>query len=1212
MTFGSDHAVGLEVVAAYEGEWRQALRAASLVAELDVPDDQVQDVLRSLGRLYKSTTGSQRHLLLYDRYPAALVVGLAGVGARGYHHGNFWSGAWEAVGFRGLQPDQKYWAEAFRANLDRFGLARFPGLSRVYVDEILMHGGVPVYCLPDLLRLLIRRRRREPGVTGREVQSWVRAASESQLTGVDKPVLRFVCEGGDYATDFVDRCLDLVDLLALPDQVSTELAALGLPRRIVDEAIRFADTDAADLASLRRSRAAVPIDGVARQDDDAGATLAGRPHLRLEPYDNGVALWLPPVVGGTEDGRVVWHIATSSGIGSIQHRVRTRPTWAGSTVIAAETVLPLSEPVWSIEVRLGDAPLPSILSLVDKDDPLLVFTKDGLLIGPAESLPQGSVWLLHPAADPLQGQVDLAATGRELDEIEPPYGWHGWRLRHVDLTGVPAIGYADRLRPVHANRRAHLDLPAHLRDVKTAVGGLMFGTPPRLSLPVEGVPVPWTIRVRRPGAAGSLSTLIVTVGTEGDNGSPSRSVDPWADVPRPLLGSYELTVRGPLGRGLTRVVQLAEGLDVRATPPWREMGPRGLDPATLTVTCAAAGGRATVVPGRLELGGHEVGKTVTVAAHSHRHDLLVSAPHMAVRHAVPGDRGDWSFMPLSLHAETDARGELLVRLPANVPAELVVSAAGMPDQRIPRAFDRQTTVARFDLSRLHDTVTRHPRAVVDIDLVDGARFRVATFSPRRLATGLTVEPAGQAATVDGPDSPDGLVRGEALRADGFAGVSDAVAACYQLFAPWRESLLVALDSAGRAPLPPELRDAGPLLVMLRVDDPWLPRDWPDWPDPADRDDVYLLRDRMWRPPADSGMPAGEVELSAYLAGGADLPRSAGGATAALRLTQVAADLRRHEVPGDGRQAVASLLAARPAEALEASLTARLDAAALVAPLVEAGLAALPPGTYVSADAEWALWTASPLAALIAGVGQLRTGRPVGSGGPADPRRFDRGWVDDAPRREAQLDRLGAIAGESALTILDGGADRDARVSRFDENAVRFAAMPPAQLESLWRESAVVPGALLDHGTRMAAARRLFDARTRPEVVSLAGSALGVLGKVLPELERAPALGRAVASRRADDGLRRSQPWLALPELSMALAGLARRASRGGVAAARTYRDVLPAHVVLAHHAPDLVTIDLVLAELLLRGAAAARSGSAPAARPGSPSHDDLSALRGDR
>jgi hypothetical protein len=450
MALGRDPNVSLGALASYEGEWRQALRAVSLVAELDVPDASIHEALRTLGRLYRQhPAASERSLLLNDRYPAAMVVGLAGVGASDYgRHGNFWSGIWDAVGFQGAQNDQKFWAEAFRRNLDRFGLARFPAGKRIYVDEILMHGGVPVYCLPDLLKLLIRRRNKQPGVNGRELQAWTRSVPDIHLAQVANPVVRFVRQGGDYAADFLDRCLDLVDLLARAGRHQVDPAELALPQRIVDEAIRLADGDKLDLASLRRSTSTA---GTASARDEVGAAVTGRPELRLEPYDNGVVLWLPPVVGEAADGRVSWHIATTSGTGSVQHRVRTRPNWVGTTVTAAEAVLPLNEPVWSVEVRLGEAPLPSVLSLIDKDDPLLVFAEDGVLIGPTEALPQGSVWLLHPTADPLQGQGELAVTGRELEELEPPYGWHGWRLRHVDLTGVAAIGYDDHLRPVHTS-----------------------------------------------------------------------------------------------------------------------------------------------------------------------------------------------------------------------------------------------------------------------------------------------------------------------------------------------------------------------------------------------------------------------------------------------------------------------------------------------------------------------------------------------------------------------------------------------------------------------------------------------------------------------------------------------------------------------------------------------------------------------------------------
>ncbi len=756
-------------------------------------------------------------------------------------------------------------------------------------------------------------------------------------------MLRFLRQGGAYAADFVDRCLDLIDWLALPNRSSLDPTDLGLPRRIVDEALRLAELAELaelDLTSVRAARYSSATYGGGRSQGSAGpgrdddcdeaglpSVRAERPQIRIDPYNNGVVLWLPPV-GEAPDGRAVWTVTADA----VVNRVRTQSIWPGG----AETVFPLNRPVRSIDVRLDDSPLRYEVPLVDKDDPLLVFAEDGVAVGPGESLPSGPVWLLHPRPEEFAGQ-DLQTTGhapRELADVPPPYGWTGWLLRHVDLTAVTAIGYAARLRPVHTARRAYLELSAPHRDATTMLGAPVLSVPPRLSLSVEDTPVSWAVRVRRPSALETLSGQDITVGDDGPedlhdggeiagagrDGLDVRWVDPWVGLPRPLLGAYEITVRGPLGRGLTRTVELAEGLVVHSDPPWREMGPGGLAPAGMTVRWASDGagvGHPAVSPKRIALRGHEVAAHVTVSVHGHSRQLLVSAPHMAVRRVVPGARSTWSYQPLRLHAETDARGELLVQIPAAMHAELVVRVGDRELQRVRPTRDRQAMVARFDLARLADTVAAHRRAVVDVDL-DGVWIPVISYSPRRLASGVQIDPIGaEPIEVEPIEEESGrTTRAEALRAHGFAGITGVVAGCYQLCAPWRPPVRVELDaSGGAAPLPAELHDAGPLLVMLRLDDPWVPVDWPDWPDPRDRDDVYLLRDRSWQPPPEAmGSTAAEVGLSAYLAGRGGPPRFPGAADAALRLYRVAEDLRRLGIPRDARPAAAALLAVDPAAA----------------------------------------------------------------------------------------------------------------------------------------------------------------------------------------------------------------------------------------------------------------------------------------------------------
>ena len=40
------------------------------------------------------------------------------------------------------------------------------------------------------------------------------------------------------------------------------------------------------------------------------------------------------------------------------------------------------------------------------------------------------------------------------------------------------------------------------------------------------------------------------------------TADIWDGMPRPILGAFDITVRGPLGRGMRRTIFVAEGVSV--------------------------------------------------------------------------------------------------------------------------------------------------------------------------------------------------------------------------------------------------------------------------------------------------------------------------------------------------------------------------------------------------------------------------------------------------------------------------------------------------------------------------------------------------------------------------------------------------------------------------------------------------------------------------
>ena len=403
-----------ELLGQREREWRPLLRAVSLVAEIDVPDDQVREALRALGRVYADTDFDEARWLLTRRYPACLVVALAGMGAIGYEHGNFWTAVWDHADLAASQADQTLWGKAFRLAVDRFDLARFPGLPQVYVGEILMHAGVPDYCLADLLNLLLRRQTRDPDLTAGDVLAWATAPGrESRLFEVDKPVQRFIRHGGDYAEDFLDRCLELLKRLQQP---AFDADGLQLPVRVVAKAQELAGQGLLELPVARRRM--------------GGRRPAGEhPHLELEPYGRGLVVWLPPV-GDAPDGSVVWQLRADGEPRS----VASRSPWPGALETAPATMAPISRPVREVAVELVGSGREFDISVVDPRDPLLVFTEDGRRVPASANLAPEPVWLLYPAeVDGYPVELTVAGSSKELNALPAPYGWTGWTLRRADL-----------------------------------------------------------------------------------------------------------------------------------------------------------------------------------------------------------------------------------------------------------------------------------------------------------------------------------------------------------------------------------------------------------------------------------------------------------------------------------------------------------------------------------------------------------------------------------------------------------------------------------------------------------------------------------------------------------------------------------------------------------------------------------------------------------
>ena len=619
-----------ELLRLREEAWEPRLRSASLVAEVDLRPEHTEQVAAVLGRLYadlRDPRAEGEAFLL--QWPACLAAAMAGVAATKYHGGVFWPQLWETADYHGTSQDQGIWGRAFNRAIERLGMATFPDLPLHFVGPILMHAGLPTYCLGDYFRLLLARRRLDPGLDAESFLAWATAPGRDlRLTELDVPARRFLTHGEDYALDVVDRCLDLLDRLSDPDP---DLDGVRLPVRIVEAARSEAVAQGLDRPAARRSGTATH-------------RSAPRPRIALDPYGMGVQVILP-AVGETPDGVATWRV-TADGDPVM---VRSRAQWVGSAEAAPQTAHPLTRPVRAVQVALIGWDHVSELDVVQPSDPILFFAEDGRRLPAHLPLPPDHVWLLRPA------DRELAITGelRVITETPVPFGWEGWHLQLASLEKASSVSLAGGPRHVvqgHARPRLLLGEP--LAGVTTPYGSPVYAEPPRLWLPdAPGSVISWHADVR-PAAGGSalVSREIDQAGT----------VDLWAGAPRPILGAFDITVRGPLGRGMRRTVFIAEGVSVSYRPAVRALRMSGLEPGHAELRAPIG---AAADPARLSFGPSDRARIAELRAGDETEPVVITPPHVDLLCAGAGAT-TWAAAPI--HAATEAvadLGRLLVRAP---------------------------------------------------------------------------------------------------------------------------------------------------------------------------------------------------------------------------------------------------------------------------------------------------------------------------------------------------------------------------------------------------------------------------------------------------------------------------------------------------------------------------------------------------------------------
>lgn len=343
-------------------------------------------------------------------------------------------------------------------------------------------------------------------------------------------------------------------------------------------------------------------------------------------------------------------------------------------------------------IQRDDTPMPNPDAGIA--DTLLVFAEDGRHL-PGD-LPPGAVWVAYPDARELIADVPL----RVIAESFLPLGWDGWRLAQISLEDASWLALTDGPRRlVRGRARPRLLMDDLIPGVAAPDGSAVLAAPPALRLP-EGA---WVVTVGR--------------ATGDESAAPADPTDLWARLPRPLLGTFTVTVRDADGRGTQESVTVAEGLRVFYDPPVRVFDDKGLVPSDALFGTEPG---LTVTPQALTFRPEETMRQVTCVAAGRSLTFAVTPPHMRV---LTGH--DWRTAPLHLTRASLADLESLrIEIPGareRLPVEVLADGA---------IVQELTPHARGDylLRRVLDTVAAHGHATLVVRW-DGRVIPLAMIRP---------------------------------------------------------------------------------------------------------------------------------------------------------------------------------------------------------------------------------------------------------------------------------------------------------------------------------------------------------------------------------------------------------------------------------------------------------------------------------------------------
>lgn len=366
-----------------------------------------------LGTVFKKIITSQGESdgtnKIWANYPTCGAVYLVQAGIRFYRSGEFWPNIYEDIKITGKTSN--LWGQRFIAFLNQRGLPNFADSGGYrFITPILGHGGIPSYCLPDFFKYVLSK-----AVDSLEFNhdELLHDLVDNAKFFIDKPVLRFLRSGGDYALDFLGRCLEMVNAYR-HGELAENQNHLGLPRRIIREYLDWAQNEVAATSEEQTQ-------------------YFRSPSLKYYPYGLGVVVSLPGQKFSKSFRLVHWKIVSDRGF---MKKVKCVIHFLGSKCEIKEQEVPLL-PAGKYEITLvtDDVEIRQWIFLTPQDKAYMAFNSDNGKYIRSEGLAGEGCWLIIKNGWQLQ-----ESQTRIIEELPPlGVGWQDYRGILVSFGSAPHV-----------------------------------------------------------------------------------------------------------------------------------------------------------------------------------------------------------------------------------------------------------------------------------------------------------------------------------------------------------------------------------------------------------------------------------------------------------------------------------------------------------------------------------------------------------------------------------------------------------------------------------------------------------------------------------------------------------------------------------------------------------------------------------------------------